>query len=135
VTDPAWELQTAMRTKLISHIPLTALLGGSHVFDEVPRGEPPLYVAFAAIETRDWSVFDQVAHEHFVTLEISTNARARKIAQAIVSEIDQALNGAALTLAGQTLVSLRMIFWTVARTKSSENFGAVIRFRAATEPQ
>ena len=120
-----------MRDALLAHTPLLALLGGGHVFDEVPRGEQEPYVAFASIETRDWSVQDQKAHEHFVTLEVKTKSRGRKLAQAIASEIEAALDGVSLTLAGHVLVNLRLTFWTVART--NEYFGAVLKFRAATE--
>ncbi len=135
MSDPAYALQEAMRAQLLAHAPLTALLGGAHVFDEAPRGEKSPHVAFAAIETRDWSVNDQKAHEHFVTLEVKSNARSRREAQAIVSEIDTALDNAALTLAGHTLINLRLLFWNVARDKSTDTFNGIMRFRAATEPQ
>jgi hypothetical protein len=135
MSDPAFALQDAMRTRLLMHAPLTALLGGAHVFDELPRGERAPHVAFAQIETRDWSVKDQKAHEHFVTIEVKSNSRSRKAAQEIVSEVEAALDNAALVLAGQTLINLRLIFWSVARAKATDTFNGVMRFRAATEPQ
>ena len=131
MSSSALALQTAMHERLLAHAPLLALLGGGHVFDEVPRGEQEPYVAFAGIETRDWSVQDQKAHEHFITLDVKTKSRSRKLAQDIASEIETALDGAALTLAGHALVNLRLTFWAVA--KSNEIFGAVMKFRAATE--
>ena len=121
-----------MRDRLLAHAPLLALLGGGHVFDEVPRGEQEPYVAFAAIETRDWSVQDQKAHEHFLTLEVKTKSRSRKPAQEIAGEIEAALDDAGLALTGHVLVNLRLTFSAVAR--SNDVFGAVVRFRAATEP-
>ena len=132
MSSSALALQTAMRDALLAHAPLLALLGGGHVFDELPRGTQEPYVAFAGIETRDWSVQDQKAHEHFVTLEVKTKSRSRKLAQEIVNEIETALDDASLTLVGHALVNLRMTFWTVA--KSNEFFSAVVKFRAATEP-
>ncbi len=131
MSGSALALQSAMREALLAHAPLLAILGGGHVFDEVPRGSQEPYVVFAAIETRDWSVQGQKAHEHFVTLEVKTRSRSRKPAQDIVSEIETVLDDAGLTLAGHALVNLRLIFWTVA--KSNEHFGAVVKFRAATE--
>jgi hypothetical protein len=59
-------------------------------------------------------------------------ADSRKLAQDIASEVETALDGVALTLAGHVLVNLRLTFWTVA--KSNEIFGAVMKFRAASEP-
>jgi len=127
----AQALQIAMREALLAHAPLLALLGGGHVFDELPRGTQEPYVAFAGIETRDWSVQGQKAHEHFISLEVKTKSRSRALAQDIVGEIETALDNADLPLPGHALVNLRLTFWTVA--KSNEVFGAQVKFRAATE--
>lgn len=135
MSDPAFALQDAMRARLITHAPLTILLGGAHVYDEVPRGEQTPHVVFAAIETRDWSVADQKAHEHFISIEVKSNSRSRKAAQAITSEIEAALDNVALTLAGHTLINLRLVFWSVTRARSTDTFNGIMRFRAATEPQ
>jgi hypothetical protein len=134
MTSPALSLQSAMRDRLLLHTPLLTLLGGQHIFEETPRGAQEPYVAFNAIETRDWSVQTLKAHEHFVTLDIRTKSRSRALAQNIVSEIETVLDTASLTLAGHTLINLRLVFWSVARDKSTDNFNAVMRFRAATEP-
>jgi hypothetical protein len=134
MTSPGLALQQAMRAALLARTALTTLLGGAHVFDELPRGAKPPFVNFTIIETRDWSTADTKAHEHFVTIEVATNSRMRDDAQAITQEIETVLDGAALSLEGQHLVNLRAIFSNVTRTKSTENFGAVMRFRAATEP-
>ena len=131
MSSSALALQIAMRDALLAHAPLLALLGGGHVFDEVPRGEQEPFVAFAGIETRDWSVQGQKGHEHFVTLEVKTRSRSRRPAQEIVGEIETVLDDAALTLPDHALVNLRLTFSTVAR--SNEFFSAVVRFRAATE--
>ena len=127
----ALALQMAMREALLAHAPLLALLGGGHVFDELPRGVQEPYVAFAGIETRDWSAQGQKAHEHFVSLEVKTKSRSRALAQDIVGEIEAALDNADLTLPDHALINLRLIFWTVA--KSNDVFNAVVKFRAATE--
>ncbi len=134
MSNPAFALQEAMRARLLAQAPLVLLLQGSHVFDEVPRGARTPHVSFGTIETRDWSVADAKAHEHFVTLQVSTNSRGRKLAQDILAEIEAALDNAALTLAGHALVNLRLVFWAVAKEKSGETYGATARFRAATEP-
>jgi hypothetical protein len=123
-----------MRNALLADVALTTLLGGAHVFDEMPRGEQPLHVAFGTTETRDWSVHDQKAHELFVTLEVSTNERSRGQAYAICERIETVLDGAALALTGHRLINLRAVFWSVARTKNDKTIGATMRFRAATEP-
>jgi hypothetical protein len=128
----ALALQIAMREALLAHAPLLALLGGGHVFDELPRGVHEPYVAFAGLETRDWSVQEQKAHEHFISIEVKTKSRSRALAQDIVGEIETALDNADLALQGHVLVNLRLTFLTVAR--SNEFFGAVVKYRAVTEP-
>jgi hypothetical protein len=50
MSSAALSLQTAMRDALLAHAPLRALLGGGHVFDELPRGSQEPFVAFAGIE-------------------------------------------------------------------------------------
>ncbi len=132
--NAALALQQAMRAALLADTALITLLGGAHIFDEVPRGEPPLHVSFASIETRDWSVMDQKAHEHFVTLEVASNERGRAQAQTICNRIEAVLDDAMLTLVEHQLVNLRLVFWTVTRMKNNLKFGATLRFRAATEP-
>ena len=105
--SPGQAIQQAMRTALIARVPLTTLLGGAHIYDEPPRGVNAPYVVFNAIETRDWSVMDQKAHELIVTLEITTNSRARPLAQNIANEIETTLDGVVLTLTDHKLVNLR----------------------------
>ncbi len=132
--NSALALQTAMRDALLARGSLLAVLGGAHIFDEVPRGTNAPYVSFASVETRDWSVADQKAHEHFITLETTTNSRGRSAAQTIADEIEATLDNAALTLVGHKLINLRIIFTNVSRNNKTENFGVIQRFRAATEP-
>ncbi len=131
MSNPGFAVQSAMRQTLLAHAPLTLLLGGGHIYEEPPRGAPPSHVTFGDIETRDWSVADAKAHEHFIMLNVRTNSRSRKLAQDILSEIEAVLDNSSLTLSGHRLVSLRLVFWSVARERASENFGATLRFRAA----
>ncbi len=129
-----FELVSAVRGALLAHAPLTALLGGAHVYEELPRGAPPAHIEFTTLETRDWSTADTVAHEHFLTLALRTNSRSRKLAQDVTDEIAAALEGAVPSVAGHRLVNLRLVFWTVTRGRGGEGYGASLRIRAATEP-
>ena len=133
--QPALDVQQAMKSTLASRPALNTLLGGAHIFDELPRGATAPYVMFTTIETRDWSVADQKAHENFITLEVNSKSRSRAQAQNIVQEIELALDGAALTLVDNNLISLRCVFISAARQKSADYFSATMRFRAATEPK
>jgi hypothetical protein len=129
-----FELLEAVRAALLAHAPLTQLLGGDHVYEEVPRGAPSSFIEFAGLETRDWSTADQAAHEHILTLAVRTNSRSRKLAQQLADAAETVLDGAALNVAGHRLVNLSVVFRAVARGPSSPGFGASLRLRAATEP-
>ena len=133
--QPALDVQQAMKSTLASRPALNTLLGGAHIFDELPRGATAPYVMFTTIETRDWSVADQKAHENFLTLEVVSKSRSRAQTQNIVQEIELAIDGAALTLVDNNLISLRCVFISAARQKSADYFSATMRFRAATEPK
>lgn len=132
--NPALALVQAMRAALLADTVLVNLLGGAHIFDEVPRGEQPLYISFASVETRDWSVMDQKAHEHFVSIDVGTNDRGRMKAQALCSRIEAVLDNAVLALTDHRLINLRQVFYSVSRSKNDKSFSAMLRFRAATEP-
>jgi hypothetical protein len=132
--SPALTLEQAMRDRLLAHAPLTALLGGSHVYDELPRGAHPPFVAMASIETRDWSVMEAKGHEHAVTIGVATRERSRELAEQIAGEIEAALDRATLTLTGHVLIDLQHIFTSVTRPRGGDHFGAVVRLRAVTEP-
>lgn len=134
MTSPSQALLSALREALVAHAPLLLLLQGAHVFDEVPRGSNAPLITIGDIETRDWSTSDKKAHEHFVTLNIRTNARSRELAQNILNEVEAVLDNASLSLIDHKLVNLRIIFWSVSRERNGENFGAAVRLRAATEP-
>src|SRR5665213_2138550 len=155
--QPGLDVQQAMKSILASRPALNTLLGGAYVYDELPRGATVPYVMFTTIETRDWSVADQKAHENFVTLEIKSKSRSRIQVQNIIQEIELALDGAALILAANNLINLRCVFISAAlpklrqlasagrsklssasasaREKSNQLFTATMRFRAATEPK
>lgn len=132
MSDSASALRVGMQAAMLAHPPLLAKLGGAHVFEELPRGAQAPFVTFAAIDTRDRSDFGLRAHEHFVTLDVKTNARGRALAEGIVEEIETALDAAPLVLVGHALIDLRLESWTIQRDGAV--FGARLRFRAATEP-
>ena len=67
-----------------------------------------------------------------MSLVVRSNGRGRKQAQDISAAVQAALDRAALTLEGHRLVNLSMVFWSV--MKNGQNYGASLRFRAATEP-
>ena len=125
-------LQKAMLARLSGHAPLTALLGGPAIFDDVPQERREPYVSFGDIATRDWSTMGGLGEEHFVTLNVWSRERGRKQAYEIIAAIDAALDGAVLALDGHRLINLATTFWTVMR-EAGDAYQGVVRLRAATE--
>jgi hypothetical protein len=134
MSSPAWELQKAIYTKLVTDAPLLALLGGARIYDDVPRGAAFPYVAFGPSTTRDWSTGTEPGGEHAVTLRVWSKSGGEKEVHLVLEAIRAALHDASLTLAGHRLVSLRHELSDAARASDGEIYAGVARFRAVTEP-
>lgn len=127
----ALALQKAVIARLRGDAGLTALLGGPHVHDHVPRAASPPYVALARLESRDLSSSGVAGAEHRFTLHVWPEAQGRAGAHAIAAAIEAALS-APLTLEGAALVNLAAAGWDTARIDKDHYRGA-LSFRAVTE--
>ena len=127
------DLQTALRTHLLSAPEVTFVLGPDAVFDEVPQGTPFPYLFMGDIETRDWSTQTKRGYEHTVGLHIWSDYRGRKQALNIIEAVDTALDGAVLPLVDHRLISLRTLFWTVLQELNKGLYHGVMRLRVVTE--
>lgn len=129
-----WALQTAIHQRLTSDAPLTALLGGAHVWDHVPRGAAYPHVTIGISTERDWSTGGEPGSEHILTLNVWSRAAGRREAQSIATAVREALHNQALTLTAHRLVNLQHELSEVRRDVPSEMYRGVIRLRAVTEP-
>lgn len=129
-----WALQRAVYAALIGDAELTALLGGSHVYDHIPRSMEFPYIAFAQTTERDWSTGDAEASEHTLTLHIWSKAAGRREIQAIMAAARARLHDRTLVLAGYRLVNMRHEFSDVRRETDGETLRGLMRLRAVTEP-
>lgn len=128
----ALALQAALVARLRGSAPLSALLGAEKVFDDVPQGTAPPYVALGGIATRAWDTQTSAGHEHDVTLDAWTRAAGRKPALDILAAIETALEPPPAP-AGNTLVSLRIISREVRRGPGLDVYRGILRLRAVTE--
>lgn len=128
------DLQTALRSRLLSSPGVTFVLGPDAVFDEVPQGTPFPYLYMGDIETRDWSTQTRRGHEHTIGLHIWSDYHGRKEALNIIEAVDAALDGAALPLADHSLISMKTLFWTVLQELNKGLYHGIVRLRAVTEP-
>ena len=135
MSSPAWELQKAIYGTLAADTALVALLGGEHIYDDVPRGAAFPYVTFGPSTTRDWSTGTEAGSEHLVTLRAWSKAGGEKEVHLVLEAIRNALHEAALALGGHRLVSLRHEMSDAMREPDGETYQGIARFRAVTEPQ
>lgn len=134
MASAGFELQKAVHAALSSDPTLTGLLGGTQVYDDVPRGAAFPYVTFGQTTERDWSTGSDEGSEHLVTLHVWSRAHGRKETDLIAGAMKNVLHGAALTLAGFRLVNLRHEFSDAMRDPDGETFHGIVRYRAVTEP-
>jgi len=135
MTGASWALQQAMFAKLTNDSALLALLGGLHVWDDVPVRAAFPYVTFAAGAERDWSTGADTGSEHTVTLHVWSRSGGRKETLAIIEALRACLHEAALELSGHQLINLRHESSDVRRDGDGETYQGIVRLRAVTEPQ
>ncbi|MEO1282940.1 MAG: DUF3168 domain-containing protein [Pseudomonadota bacterium] len=128
-----WALQKAVYQHLASDAGLLAVLGGSKIFDDVPRTATFPYVSLGAGQTSDWSTGDSDGAEHVLTLNVWSRAGGRREVLSIAEVVREALVDAELTLSDHRLVLLRMIGLDVRRGADGETYQGILRFRMLTE--
>jgi hypothetical protein len=129
-----WALQKAIHGALTASAPLTTLLGGAHVFDDVPRDAAFPYLTFGQSTLRDWSAGGEEASEHILTIHVWSQAPGRKEAHAIMGTVRGVLHDQALALDGHRLVNLRHEISEARRDADGETTHGIVRLRAVTEP-
>lgn len=129
----SWALQKAVHIALTSAAPLTALMGGVRVFDDVPRGTTFPYISHGESVVRDWSTSTDEGHEHSVSVHVWSQGAGRKQAHEILGLIERTLDGQALTLDGHRLISLQHEHSEVRRESDGETWRGLLRLRATTE--
>jgi Protein of unknown function (DUF3168) len=130
----SWPLQQAVYGVLSNHVPLTTLLGGARIYDDVPQAAPYPHVSLGQTSSSDWGTGTEDGEEHILTLHVWSQGGGRAEAQRIMGAIRDALHTASLAIAGHTLVSLRQQFSDVRRDPDGITVHGIVRYRAVTEP-
>lgn len=131
--NSAHDLQNAIFSALANHAGVVSELGGPRIYDDVPQRSHYPYITFGDIQTRNWDTQTSHGHEHIVTLHVWSDHRGRKQVNAIIGEIDAALDGQELTLSNHSLVNLHITFWSAMRDLDGEKYHGLVRMRAVTE--
>jgi hypothetical protein len=134
MSTAAAALRAAIHDALTADAPLTGLLGGPKIYDEVPNSASFPYVTLGEARVADWSTGNDTGEEHQLTLHAWSRQGGHREAHVIAGALLQALDDAPLTLAGHTLVNLRFAVADVRREADGRTYRAAVRFRAVTEP-
>ncbi|MGE0627337.1 MAG: DUF3168 domain-containing protein [Hyphomicrobiaceae bacterium] len=134
MASAAWSLQAAIYSALTGNAELAGLLGGAHIYDDVPRGASFPYITFGLTSERDWSTATETGSEHVVTLHVWSRAAGRSEVDGIFTVLRDALHDADLSLVGHRLVNLRQEFSDARREPDGETLHGIVRLRAVTEP-
>jgi hypothetical protein len=127
------ELQKAVFQTLSADGVLTGLLGGSRIYNDVPRGAALPYVTLGESTVRDWSTGSDDGHEHLLTISVWSRVNGEREVHQILAAVEAALDEAALTVAGTRLINLRHEFSEIRRDADGETSRGLMRFRAVTE--
>ena len=100
-------LRSAIHDALMADTALAAALGGSHVYDEPPRGAAFPYVTLGEARVIDASADDGSTQEHQLTLHAWSRQGGHKQAHVITGALLAALDDAPLHPDGHRLVEGR----------------------------
>ena len=86
-------------------------------------------------KTQDASTQTERATEHTLAIHVWSRNPGTKESRTAAAAVLDALDGAALTITGHTLIDLRWLDTITARDPDGETIHATLRFRALLEPQ
>lgn len=134
--DSAWDVQTALYSRLAGAAGLTALLaaGAAGVCDHVPEGLAFPYVVLSGLRTEASDT--QQSHGYDITLTIASYSRAEgmKELRSVMAAIYDALHDASFTVPNQTLILCRQISAETQLESDGITRAGLQRFRIITEP-
>jgi hypothetical protein len=134
MSSAVWDLQQAVHDALSADAGLVALLGGPHVYDDVPRGTPFPYLSLAAFTARDWTAGDAPGTEITFVVHAWSRSAGHKEPHLLAEAARSVLHDRALPLADHHLVNLRHETSETRRERDGETYRVIARFRAVLEP-
>lgn len=133
MTTAAWELQTAVHTKLTGDATLMGFVSG--VFDEVPENTVMPYVTYGAVVEESDDAHDRQGLESQLTCHIWSRYRGYKESAEILRELDRLLDRAPLLVDGFEDVSIAHQTHQFMRDPNPEIRHVVVEYRVwLTEP-
>jgi hypothetical protein len=139
MSDPAFELQKAMRTDILADAALKALVSDPvRLYDYVPENAAMPFIAHDEPGTAEWDVTptetdDGYGHEHTIMFHVWSAYEGKKELGAILYRLEQLFRDWAPSLTGHRLVNIRFQFSDRLRDPDGQAYHGVIQFRAVTE--
>ncbi len=135
MSGPLLDLQAALIAYLRGQAALKTWLGDPlRVYDQPPQGVIYPYVTFGRTTVQSIGGIGPEVTEQVLDLHGLSRFLGSEEAKAIAGALRDVLDGAELSVDGQHLVSLRVVFVDVFRANDNRTFYAVLRLRAVTEP-
>jgi hypothetical protein len=131
----SWELQRSVYQALAGSSDLTALVGGTRIYDRAPQGAALPFITLGQSVVRDWSTGTEDGAEHDLTLHVWSRAGGKKQVHEIIESIRAVLHDQPLVLADHYLINLRHEFSEARLDPDGDTFHGIVRYRAVTEPE
>jgi hypothetical protein len=136
MSSASWALQRAIFAALSDNAAVAAAAGGIvRLYDAPPRGAAFPYIVFAEDSETRWATATEDGSEHILSLRVWSRAGGRQECKCIADAMRDALDDAALSLAGHALVELDFRKAVYEREGDGKTYCARLEFRAVTEPE
>jgi hypothetical protein len=126
-------LLKAVHQQLSGAADLVALIGPDGIHDRLLTRPKFPCIVFGEMQTRDYSTGTEPGEEHFLTLEIWSDAEGRRQVQEVAGLLPGLLDDLGPALDGAILVNLSVTSMTVRRQPKTRFYLAEMRLRAVTE--
>ncbi len=134
MSAPILALRAAILAATQGDAALAGLMGGAaQIHDEAPRAAEPVYAVFGEASARDWSTGSDRGHAQDAAIVLWAREGSARSALLAAERIAALLDGAALTLAGHRLVSLRVAGIEAGRDGAANLARVTLRLAAVTE--
>ncbi len=129
--DSQWELQQGIYTALTGAAAVTALVG-TRIFDHTPQDSDYPYVMIGDTVGGEFDTKSEEGMEQTVMIHVWSQYRGQSEIKQIMEAIVDALDKAAITVTGHTLVDIRFEFSDTMMEADGLTRHGVQRFRATT---
>jgi hypothetical protein len=133
MSSASWALQQSVYATLAASTAVQDAVAG-RIYDAVPRGAALPYIVIGDDRETDWSTATEPGSAHELTIHIWSRAAGRKETRLASEAVIETLDGAALTIDGQSLIDIRWLESETQRESDGETVHARLRFRAVLEP-